>query len=62
MKDLSSVVSAVEAEDAMYTPDFSTLGNLVVHREKLTLSGHNSSHSKIKPRGVQMNHVVKEPV
>lgn len=62
LKDLSCVASAVEAEDAMYAPDLGTLGNLVVSREKQTLSGHNSSHRKAKPRGDQMNHVVKEPV
>lgn len=62
LKDLSSVVSAAEAEDATYTPGFSTLGNLVVSREKQTLPGHNSPHSKVKPRAVQMNHVMKEPV
>lgn len=62
LKDLSSVASAVEAKDPTYTSDLGTSGNLVVSREKQTLSGQNSSHHKVKPKGVQINHIVKEPV
>lgn len=34
LKDLSSVASAVEAQDHTYASDLGTLGNLVVSREK----------------------------
>lgn len=62
LKNLSSVASAVEAKDPTYISDLGTLGNLVVSREKQTLSGHNSFYRRVKPRRVQMNHIVKKPV
>lgn len=62
LKDLSSVASALEAEAPTYTSDLGTLCNLAVSREKYTLSGPNSSHCKVKPKGVQVNHIVEEPI